>query len=287
MNLDEMSGVIAAPPKWDPTLGAVGAPQDLDSVRLGEYVAAVRASLDDDLNRMVVAYRGLRTVREELGLPLLRTGVEGEARGGLTVDENQRFVVAATLVDNASRFLDDALSGDRRVGWDDQRQFVVEALPTDGVRIEIRPGIGPVLIGTQTGEPVEITGSLSGPALLIVGGLIAGVAVTAAAVYAIKLMTDSLTVAAQEKTTQTIVERGRLLVESGKATPEQVARLDTAVLEGTRAIREEERKKAEADKPTGDIAGAVKTVAWAAVAVGALYFGAQLIPKRTHAEAAA
>lgn len=254
-----------------PSVGVAAAPTGVDPAAWDAYLSGIRSSLNGSFDRMIKAYRTLRSVREGLGLPFVVTG-EGVLRGALTPDSNQQYIEAATLVDRCNTFIDDARAGRRELGFDDVGNLVIGALPTDGDRIVVQNG-APVLVD-QEGKPLEITGSI-GLAPFAIVAIVAVVAI--GAVLAVEKVCDTLTSLAEEKTNQTVTDMQRDLVQKGKATPEQAKAMADAVYDGARGLEEAKAKTKDAGKGS-DFSGTIKTVVTGGIVIAGIYLVAQLVP---------
>lgn len=244
------------------------------------YLRATRANLEAAFDRMVVSYHTLKNVQDALGKPLIKSG---EAGGALTIDENLGYVEAAALVERSAAFIDDALAGRRKLGYDASGNLVIEGSATEDMRIEMVGG-RPKLLDPQ-GNPVQIEGQLSAIAF---GAVIVVAVIAVAVVFAVEKICDTLAVQAEQKTTQSIAQASEEVVKKG-GTPEQAKALSNALMDGARGLEEARAKKKEAEKDTG-FGGSVKALATAGIVIASIYLLAQVIPmfaRRPAAQAAA
>jgi hypothetical protein len=237
---------------------------------LDGYLRALRSELRSSFAHLVDAFRAYRDVR---GVYRLST----ESDPGFAADQ-QRVVELGGVVDVASKALDDAAAGKRRIGFDAQG-FAVEALPGDAARVDVQGG-DPVLVDSKTGQRVVVTGTIDGhlgaiqvPIALLVA---AGVVVTAGTIYVAVKSIELLTTALQERTTQVLSTERQKMVEQG-FTPEQAAQAQSASLKAQAGL---EQARTERDKgSTEDVTSSIRTVAIVGAVIAGLYFAARVIPE--------
>lgn len=280
MNLAIFLDVPQCPCEQQPpaTLGQPEAPVDLAAWTA--YLQALRNDMVAAWNGARNAYVALERVRERLGLPFLAVPGEADAVGALTAEQNQEFIEAGAAATLLTQWMDEALSGKRKIAYDAGRNdFVIEALDSDVVFIEIRSG-KPTLISRTTGQPVPVSGTV-GAAPVIAWIVGAGIAI-AAVVATWQVSTayfEKERVLAEEKTKQTLATKQAELVSSGKATPEQAKAMTDAIYIGAKELEEARGAAGEREGGTArKIADTVQTVLWVGLGIAGIYFLAKVIP---------
>jgi hypothetical protein len=260
-----------------------------DTSGWNSYLLALRDRSRSSMSGLAEAYRTLRGVRETLGLPFLATGEAAiDAKGALTTSEEKRILELGAVVDISGKAIDDAVAGKRRVAFSSDNLVSIEALSTDAARVAAT-GSDVFVVDAKTGQRVETTGTISGQLGIIPIGVAllvaAGVVVTVATVWLAVKAIETLKVAVEEKTTRTLSDNATKLVESGKATPQQAADMNTALLKGQAELA---KAKTEQEKgTTPEVLSTVKTVAIVAAVIAGLYFAARVIPEIVPRRAAA
>lgn len=250
------------------------------------YLQGLRDNLSATWAGAKTAYATLKKVRESLGMPFIddspSVGEGGSAasHGAWTTDLDVQAQDIQAMCVFTIKALDEVLAGKRKLQWNQvQGRFEVEAVKEDLIRLEQQaPSGAPVLIDASTGQPTHVTGQVGVPAL-VWGATIVGSALALPVYFVVVAAAKSLTDVSEHKTMQTIAERQFECVQSGKCTPEQAAALGRAVYDGARGLREAKAKEeAAANKPTSDIADAVKTLGWVALGLAGVYMVMRLIP---------
>lgn len=247
------------------------------------YLRGLATNLQSAWDRALSAHHTLHKVRTTLGLPFIvdRVTEAGATPGAWASDLEQQMLELQVMVQTLVGAANDTVAGKRQLGWNDQtNDFEIERLPEDAVRIETRNG-RPVLIGNMTNEPVEVTGSLGIAPIVWVG--IAAVAAVAT-YFIVEEACKTVETVAKQKTYQTLSNHQHDLVTSGKATPEQAAKMTETILTGAKELEEAEAIKTEATSP---LMKTITTVSFVALGLGVLYVVAQVIatPKTLPARA--
>lgn len=262
----------------------LGQASAIDPKEWETYLAALRDNMLVSWTRAVAAYQGLKSARETLGLPFIAPpGGEGAAPGmssaaSWSADLDQQAVDLMAMKVLVTDALNDAIAGKRKMNWDAAKaEWQIEGLPEDVLRLEVQ-GQAPVLVDAKTGQKTSIQGTVGVPA--IVWGATLTLSVLALPAYfVVEAAINNLTDVSEQKTLRTITEKSYECVQSGKCTPDQVAKINSSITSGVTALRAQkvEQEKAKA-QPTTDITSAIKTVAWVGLAAAVLFFAARLIP---------
>jgi hypothetical protein len=257
-----------------------------DAAAWEAYLTALRDNLTAKWSGAVAAYQGLKTVRQNLGLPFMVEGAGPESTGAgklsasaWSPDLDQQAVDLMAMVTLIKNALDDTIAGKRKLNYStDRAEFLIEGLPADLLRLEVQ-GEKPVLILNATNQPAPpIQGQVSAPAIVWAATL--GVSVLALPAYwVVEKAVNTLTDVAEQKTMKTLAEKSYECVQTGKCTPEQAAKLNQSIYSGAAAVRAEKvREKEAASKPTTDITSAIKTVALVALGIAAIYAIIKFVP---------
>lgn len=244
------------------------------------YFKALRSNLIDSWQEALVAYKTLKSVRETLELPFImdqppsgsETKPTAEQQAAWSPELEQFAVNAQKMVQIIVGACGDVLDGKRKVAHDPTHGFGIELLPTDELRVGSDNGL-PVLL-SKNSDVVNVPGAVGFPWVPV---LVAGVITTGIVAYAVVKAVDALKTVAEEKTMQTIALRDAKLVESGKATPEQVAAMDKALFTGAKELQKAKGDAASGPKPA-EWTPLVKTVVWGGVAIAGLVIVAKLLP---------
>lgn len=245
----------------------------VDDAAWSAYLDGARASMVASWNRARDAYLTLKRVRETLGLPFVsQPGEAASDPNALSPADDQEFVYLNGVVGLLSQWAEDAVDGKRK-GFFDGGKLMIEALPTDTMKIEEGPGGRPVIVDIQTGDPVPVQGTIAG--WQIVAGL-AAVAVAGVALYfTADRMAKALETNAEQKTMDTIVQKQAELVQSGKATPEEAQALVSSIFEGARDLK---KAKSEEKETKSGWQQTITTVAWIGLGIAGLVFTAKILP---------
>ncbi len=229
---------------------------DIDSLR------ALSARLGQAWDTFVDVYTDMQEVSTILGAPQ-----PGDAANLVwTPEVEQRARNAHSQVAILRLALDQAAAGARKVGYIKYENGLVdvgiERLPGDPYYVALDQNMVPHVFQTSDNAPVNSSGQIAGfpvlaaiggalanPAVLIVGGVIAGVVTVT---YLITSMKQAMVAAEQQKNAQDYD-----LIKGGNATPDQLTKRDEAQAK----IAE---MKAKADPPLG------KQLAETAEAAGSL-----------------
>lgn len=257
-------------------------PSDPDLAAWEAYLKALRDQLQSNWTRAKTAYLALKKVREGLGLPFIDDSGMGEVGGSSsawTSDLQIQTEDLQALVTLIVAALDDVINGKRKMLWDQKNSFfVVEALPSDLLRLELTPNGVPVLVDVKTGKPTHVSGTIGIPNFVYVATVTTSV-LALPVYFVVDAAVNTLTDVAEQRTMQVIANRQFDCVQSGKCTPDQAAALTKAVFSGAAGVREAKAKEAaEKGKPTSDLADAAKTLGWVALGLGVLYAVVRLIP---------
>lgn len=247
------------------------------------YLSSLRQALQVAGSKAVQSYQTLKQVRKSLGLPFMAPGGESQDLGAWTPNLEQEALDVFAMVKVFSDGVSDVLNGKRKLVWRENLQdFAIEGFSSDPLRIEYAPSGTPALVdalGAQTHVPGQIGVA---PLVIVaaVGGLslVTGIAVGVLVYQGLK----TIEVVAEQKTQRTLAEvagKNSDLVAQGKATPEQVAKLNQSLYAGAAEWQKAAGESKRDDKGTADITSAVKTLAWVGLGVGALYVVAQVIGK--------
>jgi len=257
-----------------------------DSKAWETYLVSLRASILDSWRRATSAYNGLRNAREQLGLPFMVPAGSGESVApGLSSASawdqglEQQAGNLMAMVQLITNSIDDVVANKRKLEWDQaRREFFVELLPTDLLRIDMQGNV-PVLVNAKTGAPENVVPN-NGIASLgippIVWFATATTSVFALPVYfVVQKAVDNMRDVAEQKTIRTIGEKSYECVQSGKCTPDEAAKLNQSLYSGAAGIHESKAKEESAKaKPTQAVSAAVIVAAIAAVGLAAiLVFG--------------
>jgi hypothetical protein len=256
-------------------LGDIG---DINPAAWEKYILGQNGSLQAAWDRALTARNQLKKVREDLGLPfIVNTAGEGSVNGAWNDDFEKNMLELKAMVTFLDQVTNEAVAGKRALVFNNQtKDFGLQLLPTDTLRIAQTQQGRPVLVNVETGQPItEFSGTVGAvPPVVIIGVVV----VAAVAIWAVaEEVCDTVKTAAREKTTQTIRETGVKLIEEGKATPEQVATMDKALLDGTANVI---RAGGEASEQSSQIPKTIRTVAWVALGVAGLWVAGNLIASR-------
>jgi len=218
----------------------LGQPADPNLDAWTALITALRDSTQASRDAMVKSYLGLKKVREDLGLPFMSgTGGEGGAvdPGAWGPDLDQQAVDLVAMgkiaVDGAS----DVLANKRKLIYSNQLQdFVVEALPTDAMRVGVVGG-KPVLLDATSGNTAHGSGTVGILPLLIAGGIVGNGLIALAAYGIVKESFALASTVSTNKMLRTLSNNQTELVTSGKATPEQAAAQTKALLDGAESVK--------------------------------------------------
>lgn len=265
-------------------LGAVTPPDPYGSPEAwASYLSSLRQALQVASSKAVQSYQTLRQVRKDLGLPFMAPGGESQDLGAWTPNLEQEALDVFAMAKVFSDGVSDVLEGKRKLVWRENLQdFAIEGFSSDPLRIEYAPSGAPELVdalGAQTHVPGQIGVA---PLVIVaaVGGLslVTGIAVGVLVYQGLR----TIEVVAEQKTQRTLAEtagKNSDLVAQNKATPEQAAKLNQSLYSGAAEWQKAAGESKRDDKGTGDIASAVKTLAWVGLGVGVLYVVAQVIGK--------
>lgn len=255
--------------------GQLGAPEDVNTQAWEAYIRSIRNQMVNSWNEARAAYLTLQKVRESFGLPLITPAGEAvEEQGALNARQNQVFLDLAAAADFLAKVADDVLAGKRQVGYDSADGMVIELLPEDTMKAATVDG-RLRLVNVSDGAPVPVTGTISAVPILVWAGM---AAVTALALYyVVDSNSQTMKAVAQVKMLETVSSQNAELVASGKATPEQAAKMTSAVFAGATALETAKGAARESESESG-IQGTVRTVMWVALGIGVLYFAAKVIP---------
>ncbi len=249
------------------------------------YLKALRDQLQFDWAHAKSAYLSLKKVRESLGLPFIDTTPKTETSGPdesawtpVLEAEAQDLQAMAVLITSA---LDDAISGKRKLSWDQVKgYFVIESLPSDVLRLEFDSKGVPRMVDAKTGSPTHVTGAIGVPNIVWAVAATATTSILALPAYFIAdAAVNGMRVVAEQKTARVMGERAFDCVQSGKCTPAEAAAIAKAPYEGAAGVRAAAAKEKEAGaKETSDLMKAVTTMGWIALGLGVLYAAVRFIP---------
>lgn len=260
-------------------------PSNADAAAWGEYLTALRSSIQTSWAGARQAYLTLKRVREQLGFPFISPVTGGE--GGLvdnggwsdSLESNMQDLQAMVKVTDDA--FGDVLAQKRKLLYDAKtNDFAVEGLPSDVVRVRLTNGNLSLVDGT--GNTIHVTGTIGVAPVILIGGVAAvalsGAVTFVAAGLVIKKTCDTVQAIAEQKTMQTALTKQAELVQSGKATPEQAAAMTKSVYDGATALATA-KGKAEENSDTSKITKTVTTVALIGLGIGVIYLLAKLIPE--------
>jgi hypothetical protein len=162
---------------------------------------------------------------------------------------------------------DEAVANKRRLILDPKNdQFGIELLPSDTVRLAVLPSGRPVLLDAKTDAPItSFSGTVGLPPLVILGIV---VVVGLAAYGIVDSYCSNAAKEAHSKMLETVSTEGKKLVESKKATPEQVASMDKALFDGAATVEAAKAKGAEAEDKWPKT---IRTVGFVALGIAAIW----------------
>ena len=248
----------------------------------GAYFEGLRVKLASSKSSAVAAYNTLKQVRQDLGLPF-STAKSGEGYADLGAwpeDYEQQAVDVLAMTKICLGAADDVLSSKRKLLWDDKTgDFAIEGFASDPLRL-VYGSKGQVVLVDSSNNETHGTGQV-GLAPIAILGLGALAVVQGIGIYLIvDKALDTLQVIAEQKTQKTLAEVAKKhadLVAQNKATPAEVALLNTSVYKGAAGLQSEMGASKRNEKETSDIAKAVTTIAWVGLGVGVLYVVAQVL----------
>lgn len=252
------------------------------------YLKALRDQLQVDWAHAKGAYLSLKKVRESLGLPFIdptpktETGPKpDESAWTSSLEEQAQDLQAMTVLITSA--LDDAISGKRKLQWDQAKgYFVIESLPDDVLRLEFDSQGVPQMVDAKTGAKAQVSApiGLGLPNIAWAAAATATVSILALPAYFIAdAAVNGLRVVAEQKTARVMGERAFDCVQSGKCTAAEAAAIAKAPYEGAAGVRAAATKEKEASgKETSDLVKAVTTIAWVALGLGVLYAAVRFIP---------
>lgn len=243
----------------------------------GSYIEGLRNRVVNSWADAKGAYLALKYARETLGLPFVTGGGEAEDPGALTEGQNQLFLDLGAAGDYLIRYADEALAGKRTVGWvEGEGDLGFEALPSDTVKVKIFNS-RTVVVDKNTGQPVPVSGSLSGVPVLVWVGFAAAV-VAIGATYLINAdNNETARVLAEKKFHQTVTNAEKAAIDAG-ATPEEAAKIGQSIFQGATQLKKAEAAKVKEEKKPGEWPATIKTVAWIGLGIASLYVAGRLIP---------
>lgn len=266
------------------------------------YLKALRANIVDSWARAVSAYNGLKKARADLGLDfMLLPGGESAApamssASAWAPDLEQQASNLMSMVQLIVNAIDDVLANKRKLMWDQNAgEFLIEALPTDVLRLEIQNGV-PVLVDAKSpvGSPGINVSVDKGIATVGVPPIVWFATATTSvlalpAYFLVEKAVDNMTNVAEQKTMRTIAEKSYDCVKNKNCTPEEAAKINTSIYSGASGVHESKAKEAAAKaKPTTDITKAITTVALVGLGIAVIYAVVRLAPApRTRALATA
>jgi hypothetical protein len=253
------------------------------------YLQALRANLIASWSRAVSAYNGLKKTREQLGLPFMVTaGAPESAAPGMSSDAawapdlEQNAADLMSMVQVIVSAIDDVLANKRQLEWDDTaKQFFIQGLPEDVLRIEVKNGV-PVLVD-KTGKevhpvPEKGVGTVGIPAIVWFATATFSV-LALPAYFVVEKAVDSMTNVAEQKTMRTIADKSYECVQSGKCTPEEAAKINSSIYSGASGVHEAKAKEeAEKSKSTTDITKTITTLALVGLGIAVIYAIVRFIP---------
>lgn len=264
-----------------------GPASETDFAAWEAYLKALRDQLQIDWEQAKGAYLSLKKVRESLGLPFIDTTPKTESGGpdgsAWTTDleaQAQDLQAMTVLITSA---LDDAISGKRKLSWDQAKgYFVIESLPEDVLRLEFDGQGVPQMVDAKTGAKAQVSApiGLGLPNIAWAAAATATFSILALPAYFIAdAAVNGLRVVAEQKTARVMGERAFDCVQSGKCTAAEAAAIAKAPYEGAAGVRAAATKEKEAGaKETSDLMKAVTTIAWVALGLGVLYVAVRFIP---------
>lgn len=263
-------------------ISKLGAPEDFDQKAWDTYLKSLRDGVAQSWNRARRAYQALEKTRASLSLSLLARPGEGASPGALSQGEQANFMDAGALAHLLVTWMDEALAGKRKVGWDEANgTLVVEGLPGDAVRVVVDGG-RPRIVSASTGQPVPVTptdgtipDALSAAPLVWIA--VAVVAVAASAYFIVEEVCEGQVEVAKQRTMETLGTQQHERVMAGKATPEQSQKMTDAVYAGAAAVETASAAARASESETG-LQKTVRTLAWVTLGVGVIYLAAKVIP---------
>jgi hypothetical protein len=241
-------GIGEAPDAGPSTLGADPTAAMLspeESAGWVQVLGTVKATLDRASARLRRNAQAYAAVRADLGFPANDPPAPGESPTAPPIAAYVNSVAAGqsawttsaeaaqgkllATADFISGALADGLSGKRSLSFDGRDLFVA-ALPGDpyGLALVTDPTTGTTSL-QYTNAAGQPTGGTLGIAPILVGiGLIAVAVVSAAAAYAVAKYCDFLATSHHDDALSRITDNQAQLIQSGKATPQQVVDLTKA-----------------------------------------------------------
>ncbi len=260
------------------------------------YFRAIRGQMIGAWNRSLQSFEAYRKIREDLGLPAVAAPTEA---GGESAIDPQLYAQAAQLgqmVQLGAGYIDDVLANRRRVSYTDTQGLVIEALPTDTMRIEMiapdpsRPtSIRPVLVDATGNVMPPAAGATPESVGMLSFGWAAAVAIVVVAVaayFAITAACDAWTQTTRSKAMETVSGHWSAQVEKGNATPEQAKAAVQSVFSGAAQVTQAEAAVQTAKAAPSGLEKTVTTLLWVGLGIAVLYTALQLVPRRAAAVAA-
>jgi hypothetical protein len=259
-------------------LGQATSPQVADVAAWEAYVRAIRDDMSGAWSRAAQARGALQQIRERLGLPFMVEAGETTARlGAWDAGLEQNFVELGSMVATLSRFADQSLAGQRRLGADDSGVFGFEQLPGDATRVEVQMLNGrprPVEIDNATNQPVMVTGTVGAfPPILI------GIAVVAAALTVYLVVTqvcETVENVAQTKQAETLANAQTEQIKRG-ATPEQAKALTESILKGQASVSEARAAETAARRQLPALPAGLTTLGFIALGIAGIWLVSRFI----------
>jgi hypothetical protein len=217
--------------------------------------------------RAAGAYKVMRKVQQDLGLPAITTITE-QGGTGWTAALEQDALDLQTMVQFATKVADEALLGHRKVMWSDpDGSLVIESQKSDEYRIAADTTGKLILVDNLTGQPTHITTGTIG-AFPIVVGIVGVIALAVVTLLEIERVCDAMRAVAEQVTYRTLSNNERALVASGQATPAQAASMTKSILDAAVAV--EQQKTAQKTAPTNNLLSTSEKILLAGLGISAL-----------------
>lgn len=215
------------------------------------YFAGARDQLKASRDRMVAAYRRLRTVAQSYNVPLPDPPIAEVppsgpfGRIGWTQNDEANLQSSYFIASFMIQVLDDVVNGKRKIAvTQDQRDFAIEQLPTDVYQLvstgqtpsSVNPAVLVQTVDAKTGQPASPPPMNLGNPVWVAAGVIAVAAAVASIAWNIQPICGALETVSNNAARVVITVAGDLLVASGTATPGDVSKMNKAVTDGTAKV---------------------------------------------------
>ena len=229
-------------------LGAAAAdPVEQVIASWGTWLQAVDQDMVAARDAAMAAHVQMGGIRQSLGMPAIDptpTAPEGQqaptpGEGAWTQELEDAYTRIISIATVAHQYAQEALAGKRKAHWVvDQAgagQLGLEQLPGDRVKIvpASTPGGGRSVTAIDIASG-QVMGQTSG-ALLVVGGVLAAVAIVGGAYLITRQICEAIESKQQAVTQKNLTDKATELINSGKATPAEASAFVAAIGHATPA----------------------------------------------------